>query len=82
MILLSGQLRFPVTQGLSLIGFIDMGNLYDQGQFDPTVLRTGIGAGIRFVTPLGPLALDYGFKIDRKPGDSPGAIHLNVGSLF
>ena len=82
MILLSGQLRFPVTQGLSLIGFIDTGNLYDQGQFDPTRLRTGIGAGIRFVTPLGPLALDYGFKLDRKPGDSPGAIHFNVGSLF
>ena len=29
MILLSGQLRFPVTQGLSLIGFVDTGNLYD-----------------------------------------------------
>jgi outer membrane protein insertion porin family len=82
MILLSGQLRFPVTQGLSLIGFVDTGNLYDQGQFDPTRLRTGIGAGIRFVTPLGPLALDYGFKLDRKPGDSAGAIHFNVGSLF
>ena len=82
MILLSGQLRFPVTQGLSLVGFIDTGNLYDKGDFDPTRLRTGVGAGIRFVTPLGPLALDYGFKLDRKPGDKPGAIHFNVGSLF
>jgi outer membrane protein insertion porin family len=82
MILLSGQLRFPVTQGLSLVGFIDTGNLYDKGQFDPTRLRTGVGAGIRYVTPLGPLALDYGFKLDRKPGDSAGAIHFNVGSLF
>jgi outer membrane protein insertion porin family len=82
MILMSGQLRFPVTQGLSLVAFIDTGNLYDKNQFDPTVLRTGVGAGVRFVTPLGPLALDYGFKLDRKPGDSPGAIHFNVGSLF
>jgi outer membrane protein insertion porin family len=82
MILLSGQLRFPITQGLSLVGFIDSGNLYDKGQFDPTRLRTGVGAGIRFVTPLGPLALDYGFKLDRKPGDKTGAIHFNVGSLF
>ena len=48
MILLSGQLHFPVTQGLSLIGLIDTGNLYDEDHFDPTRLRTGIGAGIRF----------------------------------
>jgi outer membrane protein insertion porin family len=82
LILLSGQLRFPITQGLSLVGFVDTGNLYDKDQFDPTRLRTGVGAGIRFVTPLGPLALDYGFKLDRKPGEKPGAIHFNIGTLF
>jgi outer membrane protein insertion porin family len=82
LILLRGQLRFPVTQGLSLVGFIDAGNLYDKNDFDPTILRVGIGAGIRFVTPLGPLALDWGFKLDRKAGEKPSEIHFNVGSLF
>jgi outer membrane protein insertion porin family len=81
-LLLSGQLRFPVTAGLSLVGFIDTGNLYDKGDFDPTRLRTGIGAGIRFVTPLGPLALDWGFKLDRRPGERPSEIHFNIGTLF
>jgi outer membrane protein insertion porin family len=81
-ILMSAQLRFPITQGLSLVGFVDTGNLYDKGDFDPTRLRTGVGAGVRFVTPLGPLALDYGFKLDRQPGNKPGAISFNVGSLF
>jgi outer membrane protein insertion porin family len=82
LILLSGQLRFPVTEGLSLVAFIDAGNLYDKNDFDPTRLRTGIGAGIRFVTPLGPLALDWGFKLDRQPGEKPSEIHFNVGTLF
>jgi outer membrane protein insertion porin family len=82
LLLLSGQLRVPVTQGLSLVGFIDTGNLYDKGDFDPTRLRTGVGAGIRFVTPLGPLALDWGFKLDRKPGEKPSEIHFNIGTLF
>jgi outer membrane protein insertion porin family len=82
LLLLSGQLRFPVTQGLSLVGFVDTGNLYDKGDFDPTRLRTGVGAGIRFVTPLGPLALDWGFKLDRKPGEKPSEIHFNIGTLF
>jgi outer membrane protein insertion porin family len=82
LILLSGQLRFPVTEGLSLVGFIDAGNLYDKNEFDPTRLRVGVGAGIRFVTPLGPLALDWGFKIDREPGERPSEIHFNIGTLF
>jgi outer membrane protein insertion porin family len=75
-------LRFPVTEGLSLVGFIDAGNLYDKNDFDPTRLRVGVGAGIRFVTPLGPLALDWGFKINREPGEKPSEIHFNIGTLF
>jgi outer membrane protein insertion porin family len=82
LVLLSGQLRFPVTEGLSLVGFIDAGNLYDKNEFDPTRLRVGVGAGIRFVTPLGPLALDWGFKINREPGERPSEIHFNIGTLF
>jgi outer membrane protein insertion porin family len=82
LVLLSGQLRFPVTEGLSLVGFIDAGNLYDKNEFDPTRLRVGVGAGIRFVTPLGPLALDWGFKVNREPGEKPSEIHFNIGTLF
>jgi outer membrane protein insertion porin family len=82
LILLSGQLRFPVTEGLSLVAFVDAGNLYDKNDFDPTTLRVGVGAGIRFVTPLGPLALDWGFKLDRQAGEKPSEIHFNIGTLF
>jgi outer membrane protein insertion porin family len=81
-LLLSSQVRVPITTGLSLVGFIDAGNLYDKGEFDPTRLRVGIGPGIRFVTPLGPLALDWGFKLNRKPGEKASEIHFNIGSLF
>jgi outer membrane protein insertion porin family len=82
LVLFTSQLRFPITSGLSLVGFIDAGNLYDKGEFDPTRLRVGVGPGIRFVTPLGPLALDLGFKLHRKPGEKPSEIHFNIGTLF
>src|SRR5919109_2448872 len=82
LVLLSSQVRFPITSGLSLVGFIDAGNLYDKGEFDPTRLRAGVGPGIRFVTPLGPLALDWGFKLHRKAGEKASEIHFNIGSLF
>lgn len=82
LLLLSSQLRYPLTQGLNLVGFIDAGNVYDEGDFDPSRLRVGVGAGIRFVTPLGPLALDWGFKLGRKAGERPSEIHFNIGAIF
>jgi outer membrane protein insertion porin family len=38
--------------------------------------------GIRYGTPVGPLRLDYGQKIDRQPGESPGEVHFSIGSAF
>ena len=82
MVLLSSQLRYPLTQGLNLVGFVDAGNVYDAGEFDPSSLRVGVGVGIRFVTPLGPLALDWGFKLGRKSGEKPSEVHFNIGAIF
>jgi outer membrane protein insertion porin family len=34
------------------------------------------------MTPVGPLSLDYGFKLDRRDGESLGQIHFSVGRVF
>ncbi len=39
----------------------------------------GVGAGLRYVTPIGPVAIDFGFD----PEDtSQYAIHFRIGELF
>jgi outer membrane protein insertion porin family len=48
--------------------------------FDPFNLRYGTGAGIRILSPVGPIGLDYGIKIDRKVGERRGEFHLRLGS--
>src|SRR5690606_11616717 len=61
------ELRIPLTGLLHTAIFLDTGNVWrDINNVDPTVLRYTAGSGLRFATPVGPLAFDYGFKLDRR----------------
>ncbi len=55
----------PAFSSLDLGFFFEAGNLWgDRTNFDPTVLRYTAGVGLRYVTPVGPLAFDMGFNLD------------------
>ena len=44
--------------------------------------RSSVGLGLRYLTPIGPVGLVYGFKLDREPGESPGRFHISIGYSF
>ncbi len=74
------ELRIPVWDIVGLGVFLDVANLWvDPAEFDPLAWRYGAGGGLRFSTPLGPLALDGAFNLDRRPWEDLGAIHFSVG---
>ena len=54
--------------------FADSGNAFDQAQVDP---RTGVGIGIRWRSPVGPVRLDIAHPLN----DSKDAfrIHFSMG---
>jgi outer membrane protein insertion porin family len=63
--------------------FVDAGNVYGFGtKFDITDLRTAVGGGLRWLSPFGPIRVDYGFNLDQRPGEKPGAFNFSVGSPF
>ncbi len=67
---------------LRLVTFIDAGNVYNPGnQFDFGDVRRSAGVGFRLITPLGPIRLDYGFKLDRRRGEKLGALGFLLGSF-
>jgi len=73
----------PLPFGFRLAAFFDIGNVYGfSTDFDPTDLRKAVGGGIRWQSPFGPIRVDYGFNLDRKAGEGPGAFHFSVGSPF
>jgi len=91
MLLMNAEMRFPLFYGFGLVGFLDAGNVWllnknvsfvPSGQQGATGLRYGTGVGLRYDTPVGPLRLDYGFKLDRRPGESSGVLHFTLGQAF
>ncbi len=75
------ELRIPLTKSIHTAVFVDSGNVWRKLEnVDPTQLRYTAGTGIRAITPIGPLAFDYGIKLDPRFYDtSPGAFHFSVG---
>jgi outer membrane protein insertion porin family len=77
------ELLFPIVPHFRLALFFDTGNAYGFGvPFNPTNLRYGAGPGVRFFSPMGPIRLDYGFNLDRQPGEKVGYVNFSVGAPF
>ncbi len=74
------ELRIPLVGALQTAVFLDTGNLWlDPKTVDPLKLRYAAGTGLRAATPVGPLALDVGFNLDRRDWEDPFAFHFSIG---
>jgi outer membrane protein insertion porin family len=74
------EIMIPVFEKFYVALFSDGGNVYaDSADFSPSDLRHSAGAGIRYVTPIGPVKLDYGIILDREEGENFGSIHFSLG---
>lgn len=63
--------------------FFDAGWL--GGIQDPTVEKEGritAGTGLRYISPIGPIGILYGYKLDRKPDESAGEFYFSLGYTF
>ncbi|HXV75599.1 MAG TPA: outer membrane protein assembly factor BamA [Candidatus Polarisedimenticolaceae bacterium] len=84
-LLFNQEFRFPLLRKLRLKGvlFYDAGNVYFRvSDFDPTDLRHTLGSGLRLETPVGPIRMEYGWKLDRRADESSGVFHLAIGAVF
>jgi outer membrane protein insertion porin family len=75
--------RYNLTDNIKLGIFFDAGRVFVD-DFQPMKLRTSVGAGFKYVTPVGSLDFDYGIKLQRKTypdnsRDSVGRFHLSIG---
>jgi outer membrane translocation and assembly module TamA len=88
LLIFNGELRIPVGRGLGVVTFVDTGNVFARtSDVALSQLRTAVGFGLRYRSPVGPLRFDVGFNIDPRdiaPGvREPGrAFHISLGQAF
>jgi outer membrane protein assembly factor BamA len=105
----SAELRFPITENFRFTLFADIGDVHagrpssdplgaeaPEFRFDHPHLSLGLG--FRYLTPIGPLRVDFGWAvpgaqvIDQDPRpktlvdlgffEFPGAVHFTIGEAF
>lgn len=77
------EIRIPIRGPFETVLFSDIGNLwidpkypFEKGVFP---MRVAVGSGLRVQTPVGPLAVDYGFNVTKQTYEDLGAINFAIG---
>jgi outer membrane protein assembly factor BamA len=81
-LLAKAELRMRLRGSLEGALFADVGNLWlDPREYRLVDLRTNVGFGLRFVTPIGPAAVDIGFNVqpDAAVNERTVAPHFTIG---
>ncbi len=77
------EARYDLGSNFEASVFFDWGAVRDaeieEGADD---FRSSVGVGLSYITPVGPISLMYGHKLDRKEGESSGRIHFSIGYTF
>jgi outer membrane protein insertion porin family len=77
------ETRIGLGSNFELSFFYDIGSIrnaiVNEGSDE---FRSSIGTGLHYFTPIGPVGVYYGHKLDRKPGESAGRFHFTLGFRF
>ena len=77
------ELRSYLGKGIGIVAFLDGGNVWQKvGEIEFDSIKYSTGLGLRYNTPVGPLRVDYGYKLQRETGESAGVLHFAIGHAF
>ena len=81
--LLNVEWRLPIAGAFGIALFVDGGNVWREiDDVDLSQTRWGAGVGLRYASPVGPLRLEIGWKLDREPFEDPYEAFLSLGNAF
>jgi outer membrane protein insertion porin family len=83
MAVFNSELIFPLAPEIGLRGavFWDIGKGFDHWTRIPP-LKTGVGVGIRWFSPFGPIQIDLGFNPFPKKGEKGSVIDFTAGTIY
>ncbi|MCC6622182.1 MAG: outer membrane protein assembly factor BamA [Deltaproteobacteria bacterium] len=84
-LIFNAELEFPIFKEVGIKGvvFFDAGNAWGNDvAFDPFDLRTSVGFGFRWNSPVGPLRFEWGFPLSLRDGERSAPFEFTIGNSF
>ena len=82
------EMEIPIipAAGIRTVIFFDAGNAFGDpwgnGSINIADMRLAYGAGVRWLSPMGPLRFEWGFPINPYPEERKMVFDFSMGSLF
>ena len=82
------ETRAPYWKNVQFVWFIDAGNVFRRaGDIRLDELRVSSGVGFRYRSPIGPLRVDWGWKLSTRLLQTGGrersnVLHISLGQAF
>lgn len=82
-ILTNIEFRVNLSKSFGIVAFLDGGNVWRKtNDIKLDDMKYASGLGLRYNTPVGPIRVDYGYKLQREKGESSGELHFTIGHAF
>ena len=83
---MSFPLGFPKEIGVTGKAFVDVGSLWGAEEtsnvLDDASMRIGTGIGVQWVSPFGPIRVDYAIPVAQQPYDRTQNLRFGFGTRF
>ncbi len=79
------EYTIPIIDIVKMAAFFDSGNVWaDMNDFGSGGIKSGVGIGLRVKTPVGPINLDYGYPLNKEPGEDSrsGKFYFSISRGF
>ncbi len=79
------EVIFPLFEEMGLKGvvFTDFGNVYDvEEDWDFSKVKKAAGIGFRWLSPVGPLRLEWGYNLDPEDDEDTSVWDFSIGGAF
>lgn len=97
-IVFNAEIEIPILKSMNISGvvFFDMGNAYNEDQNlslmidwfakndeeHDTMMRSAMGFGFRWMSPMGLLRFEWGFPLSPKKNEDPVVFEFSIGNAF